>query len=53
MLFRENSSERLGYRGEGWPEVRRHVWFQELNWDALQSKSLTPKYIPDVSSTPW
>lgn len=38
--------------GEGFEELRRHPWFQPIDWEALESKQLPPPFTPDVRSFP-
>ncbi|KAF8557721.1 kinase-like protein [Imleria badia] len=33
--------------GEGFEELRRHPWFQPIDWEALESKQLPPPFTPD------
>ncbi|KAI0343168.1 kinase-like protein [Trametopsis cervina] len=42
-------SRRLGCKpnGEGFAELRRHPWFQSIDWDTLESKEQTSPFIPD------
>ncbi|KAH0836561.1 kinase-like domain-containing protein [Lanmaoa asiatica] len=37
--------------GEGFDELRRHPWFQPIDWQALESKELPPPFTPDVRSS--
>ncbi|KAI0704371.1 kinase-like domain-containing protein [Cytidiella melzeri] len=42
-------SRRLGCKphGEGFAELRRHPWFQTIDWDTLDTKEQTPPFVPD------
>ena len=48
ILCRDRPSERLGYAGNGWNDVRRHTWLQNFDWANLRSGNLHPFYIPEV-----
>ncbi|KAJ3537738.1 hypothetical protein NM688_g6633 [Phlebia brevispora] len=42
-------TRRLGCKpnGEGFAELRRHPWFQVIDWETLETKQQTPPFIPD------
>ena len=47
-----NPSKRLGCTAPGsvqtYLDFQEHSWFDELDWDRLQSKELEPAFVPDV-----
>ncbi|KAJ7760359.1 kinase-like domain-containing protein [Mycena metata] len=49
-LLDRDPSRRFGCKpnGEGFQELRRHPWFKPIDWDTLESKELTPPFIPDA-----
>jgi len=47
---RESPAERLGYQKNGIDDIKSHRWFQGFHWEGLESKSLTPPYIPKIKS---
>ena len=51
QLLERDPSKRFGCKpnGEGFQELRRHPWFQPIDWDTLDSKEQTPPFTPDVS----
>ncbi|KZS94698.1 kinase-like protein [Sistotremastrum niveocremeum HHB9708] len=38
---------RLGCRQDGFEDLKRHPWFKTLDWDSLETKALTPPFVPD------
>jgi serine/threonine kinase 32 len=48
-LLEREPVKRLGCKpqGEGFKELRRHVWFQSMDWEMLESKKQTPPFVPD------
>ncbi|KAJ3753905.1 kinase-like domain-containing protein [Lentinula raphanica] len=48
-LLDRDPSRRFGCKpdGEGFQELRRHPWFQSIDWDTLESKEQIPPFIPD------
>ncbi|VDM18627.1 unnamed protein product [Hydatigera taeniaeformis] len=49
-LCRENPTERFGYGKGGLKEIEKHVWFEGFNWRGLRNRTLTPPYLPQISS---
>ena len=52
QLIERNPAKRLGCTAPGsvqtYLDFQEHPWFDELDWDRLQSKELDPPYVPDV-----
>jgi len=46
-LLERDPSKRLGCRKDRFGDIRRHPWFESIDWDTLDEKSVTPPYIPD------
>ncbi len=44
-------SQRLGCLKNGVREIKEHLWFAEINWEALLAKRISPPIIPELSST--
>ncbi|EIW79158.1 kinase-like protein, partial [Coniophora puteana RWD-64-598 SS2] len=44
-----DTTRRLGCRpnGESFEEIRRHPWFQNVDWDGLLTKEIVPPFTPD------
>ena len=44
-----DTTRRLGCKpvGEGFEELRRHPWFQSIDWEALITKECVPPFTPD------
>ncbi|KAF9245341.1 kinase-like domain-containing protein [Melanogaster broomeanus] len=47
FLEREPSKRLACKTGEGFEELRRHPWFQPIDWLALENKELQPPFTPD------
>ncbi|TFK21169.1 kinase-like protein [Coprinopsis marcescibilis] len=49
LLEREPTS-RLGCRpnGQGLDDIKRHPWFQGIDWEALENKQCQPLFVPDM-----
>lgn len=41
-----NPNKRLGYGDAGWAALVRHPFFRPINWNKLESKTLTPLFQP-------
>jgi serine/threonine kinase 32 len=48
-LLEREPSKRLACkpRTEGYEELQQHPWFQSIDWEILESKELTPPFVPD------
>lgn len=46
---RDSPSNRLGYKSDGWGEVRQHPWFDDIDWYELRQGVIIPDYVPEVS----
>lgn len=45
-LLDKNPATRLGSSEKDALEIREHQWFENINWDALTAKQVTPPYRP-------
>ncbi|XP_065217362.1 cAMP-dependent protein kinase catalytic subunit gamma-like [Planococcus citri] len=45
-LLQVDVAERLGCKGKGSEELKKHVFFAGLNWHALYEKKITPEFVP-------
>jgi hypothetical protein len=43
--------QRLGCLKNGVREIKEHLWFTEINWEALLAKRIPPPIVPELSST--
>ena len=43
-------SNRLGYNDVGGEEVKKHIFFRNINWPQLEAGMFKPPFVPDVSS---
>ena len=48
-LFQKKSDVRLGTK-DGAAEIKKHPWFESINWLALENKKLKAPFIPLVKS---
>lgn len=48
-LFQKKPEARLGTKG-GALEIKKHPWFESINWMALEDKKLKAPFIPLVKS---
>lgn len=46
MLSKKSPSDRLGSGKDGPTDIKRHVFFQGLNWEKLDARQLKPPFIP-------
>lgn len=48
-LLERDPSKRLACKpnGEGFTELKASAWFQPIDWDVLDSKTLPPPFVPD------
>ncbi|KAL1923623.1 uncharacterized protein VTP21DRAFT_8603 [Calcarisporiella thermophila] len=49
-LLAKDLSKRLGNLKGGCEDVKRHKWFESVDWGKLVRKEVTPPYIPRVSA---
>lgn len=45
MLLKKKPNERIGFE-DGIKEIKKHNFFEEIDWNALLNKTLKPIYIP-------
>lgn len=43
-------TQRLGYKKNGWQEIREHKWYQGFNWDKLQSRGMTSPFARQLTN---
>jgi hypothetical protein len=43
----KDPGKRLGARGDS-AEIKRHLFFQDIDWQALYSKKLSPPFVPSI-----
>lgn len=46
QLFQKNPEHRIGSNGA--EEIRKHKWFHNLNWKAVEKKLIKPPFIPVI-----
>jgi hypothetical protein len=48
-LLKKDPNERLGCGPGGFlGEIKTHPWMEDISWDKLYMKQLSPDFIPDV-----
>ncbi len=52
QFLERDPSRRLACKpgGEDFGEVKRHPWFQNIDWETLETKEQIAPFIPDVRS---
>jgi len=46
-LLALNPQKRLGCLKGGWEDVRNHVWFADMDWDAMRARAIKAPISPD------
>ncbi|XP_020620798.1 protein kinase C-like [Orbicella faveolata] len=46
QLLEKNPLRRIGYKGGSNPWIRKHEFFQSLNWDQLEQRNIEPPWNP-------
>jgi len=46
-LLKKNADERLGFRGS--EEIKKHKWFENIDWKLLSEKKVNPPFKPKVT----
>jgi len=49
-LFKKNPEERLGGSREDAEAIKRHAWFDGVDWDVLLSKKVRPPFVPKTKN---
>ena len=47
-LLKRDPKERLGCRVNGVEDIKKHKWFKDINWRALEAKKLPPPRSPTI-----
>lgn len=47
-LLEKNPKDRIGANSSD--EIKSHPWFEKVNWNALQSKSIKAPFVPILTS---
>ena len=47
-LFQKKPENRLGSNGAS--EIKKHPWFENVDWDALLNKKIGAPFVPKVKS---
>uniref|UniRef100_A0A3B5KS83 protein kinase C n=1 Tax=Xiphophorus couchianus TaxID=32473 RepID=A0A3B5KS83_9TELE len=50
QLLQKNPDRRLGSGKDDAAEIKRHKFFQGMDWDALLAKQLKPPFLPTISA---
>ena len=48
-LLQSDLSKRFGNLKNGVEDIKSHVWFKPINWDAIYSQKAQPPFVPKVS----
>lgn len=49
-LFEKDPINRLGSGLTGGEEIKRHAWFERVDWDAILDKRIKPPFVPKIKS---
>lgn len=49
-LLKRNPKQRLGNGEDGVEEIKCHRWFDEIDWEAISTKSVEPPFVPQIES---
>lgn len=47
-LFTKDPEKRLGSGTNGSEEIKRHPWFEKVDWEAILTKRIRPPYVPKI-----
>ena len=47
-LLTKNPKKRLGFNGV--EEIKKHGWFNNINWSDIENKNFIPIYEPDIEN---
>ncbi|EEB10042.1 cAMP-dependent protein kinase catalytic subunit, putative [Pediculus humanus corporis] len=50
-LCKRAPAERLGFQREGVTDIKKHRWFQNFNWEALEKTLLVSPHVPKLKGT--
>ena len=48
-LCEQTPEKRLPMKKDGWMAYRNHAFFSDLDWTAIENRSLTPPFVPTMS----
>ncbi|EOY20195.1 Serine/threonine protein kinase 2 isoform 1 [Theobroma cacao] len=48
-LLQKEASKRLGSGQGGSEEIKRHKWFNSINWKKLEAREIRPSFLPEVA----
>lgn len=48
-LLQTDLSKRFGNLKNGVDDIKKHAWFNSINWTALYEQSVKPPFVPKVS----
>lgn len=48
-LLQKDRKDRIGYSSgkDGFKEIQKHPWFDDIDWAKLEAQELTPPYMPN------
>lgn len=49
-FLKRDPGERLGTVGQGFEEVKNHLFFKEIDWELLYQRKVKPEFIPELSN---
>jgi hypothetical protein len=47
-LFEKDPNKRLGSDPNGSDSIKRHVWFERVDWDSILAKRIKPPFVPKI-----
>jgi len=50
-LLEKNPVKRLGSLGQGANEIMQHTWFKDIDWQKMETKSLSSPYRPQLDNS--
>ena len=49
-LLKVDNKKRLGYGKEGIYDIKKHIFFRDINWEMLYDKKVKPEFVPELES---
>jgi serine/threonine protein kinase len=49
-LLKVDNKKRLGYGKEGIYDIKKHIFFRDINWEMICDKKVKPEFVPELES---